>query len=85
MTKYEFYTAIALITIILISILWKAELHYRRDVAQLETATTTYIPPTTDTTYKKHSIGKNKQNGEGWMDAYEKGIIFNYKPKWDEK
>ena len=86
MTKYEIYAAISLITIILISVLWKQELKYRRSFINIEYQTEPPVnseikPDTTRSGY----LGKRKPSGKGWMEAYSDGIHFNYKPKWNPK
>ncbi len=86
MSKYELYTAIGLITIILISVLWKQELKYRRSFINIEYQTEPPVnseikPDTTRSGY----LGKRKPSGKGWMEAYSDGIHFNYKPKWNPK
>ena len=86
MTKYEIYAAISLITIILISVLWKQELKYKRSFINIEYQTAPPViseikPDTTRSGY----LGKRKPSGKGWMEAYSDGIHFNYKPKWNPK
>ena len=86
MSKYELYTAIGLITIIIISVLWKQELKYRRSFINIEYQTeprlTSEIKPDT---IRSGYLGKRKPSGKGWMEAYSDGIHFNYKPKWNPK
>ncbi len=86
MTKYEIYAAISLITIILISVLWKQELKYKRSIIDIEYQTESTAKPAIkyDTTGSGY-LGKRKPSGKGWMEAYSDGIHFNYKPKWNPK
>ena len=86
MSKYELYTAIGLVTIIFISVLWKQELKYKRSFINIEYQTEPPVnseikPDTTRSGY----LGKRKPSGKGWMEAYSDGIHFNYKPKWNPK
>ena len=52
--------------------------------------TTSFIDTTTiDATtnvgdWQATAIRKRKPYGRGWLDAYERGVIYNYRPKWDE-
>ena len=86
MSKYELYTAIGLITIILISVLWKQELKYRRSFINLEYQTELPVhPEIKPDTIRSGYLGKRKPSGKGWMDAYSDGIHFKYKPKWNPK
>ena len=86
MTKNEIYTAIALITIILISVLWKQELKYRRSFINIEYQTESPVnPEIKPDTIRSGYLGKRKPSGKGWMEAYSDGIHFNYKPKWNPK
>ena len=94
MNKNEFYAAIILISLVLISVLWKAEVQYR-----LSTLNDPIDIPTHDLdsnyTYSdwmgspkktknlKNPTSKNKTHKKSWMEAYEDGIIFNYKPRWN--
>jgi hypothetical protein len=68
MTKYKIYTAIALITIILISVLWKQELKYKRSIIDIEYQTESTAKPAIkyDTTGSGY-LGKRKPSGKGWM------------------
>ena len=86
MTKNEIYTAIALITTILISVLWKQELKYKLSIIDIEYQTESMAKPAIkyDTTGSGY-LGKRKPSGKGWMEAYSDGIHFNYKPKWNPK
>ena len=86
MTKYEIYAAISLITIILISVLCKQELKYKRSIIDIEYQTEPPVHPEIkpDTTGSGY-LGKRKPSGKGWMEAYSDGIHFNYKPKWNPK
>ena len=86
MTKNEIYTAIALITFILISVLWKEELKNRSNITNLEFQVEPPVnPEIKPDTIRSGYLGKRKPSGKGWMDAYSDGIHFKYKPKWNPK
>jgi len=73
-TKYEIYTAIALITIILISVLWREELEYRRQ-NQVEVKTIIVPHPLPDSTRNGY-LGKRKTNPKYWNKKYEDNLKF---------
>ena len=73
-TKYEIYTAIALITIILISVLWREELEYRRQ-NRVEVKTIIVPHPLPDSTHKGY-LGKRKLNPKYWNKKYEDNLKF---------
>ena len=73
MTRYEIYTAIALITIILISVLWREELEYRRNRVEVKTIIVPH--PLLDSTHKGY-LGKRKANPKYLNDKYENNLKF---------
>ena len=87
MNKNEIYRAIGLITIILISALWKQELDYRRSLISEMT------PPKIEKNEEMdnynyddwidYNLENKKPKKQSWMEAYKDGIIFNYQPRWD--
>ena len=86
MTRYEINTAVALLTIILISVLWKEELKNRSNITNLEFQVEPPVnPEIKPDTIRSGYLGKRKPSGKGWMDAYSDGIHFKYKPKWNPK
>ena len=45
---------------------------------------TTTIDATTNVgDWQATAIRKREPSGRGWLNAYESGVIFNYKLKWD--
>jgi hypothetical protein len=83
----EIYTAIALATFILISIVWKAELDYRRSLIHIKRSSEPITPPekmyveeivpkifVPDTTSKGY-IGKRKPDGQNWSKKYGKNLL----------
>ena len=47
---------------------------------------TTTIDASTDVgDWQTTAIRKRESSGRGWLDAYESGVIFNYRPKWDKE
>ena len=73
-TRYEIYTAITLITIILISVLWMEELEYRCH-NQVEVKTIIVPHPLPDSTHKGY-LGKRKTNPKYWNKKYEDNLKF---------
>ena len=47
--------------------------------------TTTIEVPTDVNNWQTTANRNRKPSGRGWLDAYGVGIIFNYRPKWDER
>ena len=83
----EIVTALSLITIILISVVWKAELEYKRDLLSNKVV----IPkPTINDEEDKYvdstnTVGRTYQtNGRGWMHACREGIVFGYRARWNK-
>jgi len=79
-TKNEIYTAIALITAILISVLWKEELKYRRNFINVKSSIELRTESPQDSINAvptKGYLGKAKLDPKGWLEKYEKLIIFN--------
>ena len=74
MTIYEVHTAIALITVILISVLWREELEYRRQ-NRVEVKTIIVPHPLPDSTYKGY-LGKRKVNPKYWNKKYKDNLKF---------
>ena len=80
MKKNEIYTAIALITIILISVPWKEELKYRRNYISVKSSIELKTESPQDSIKPvptKGYLGKAKPDPKGWLEKYEKLIIFN--------
>jgi len=78
-TKNEIYTAIALITIVLISVLWKEELKYRRNFVSVKSSIELKTESPQDSINAvptKGYLGKAKLDPKGWLEKYEKLIIF---------
>ena len=50
------------------------------------TIDTTTIEATTNIgDWQSTAIRQRKPLGRGWLDAYEDGVIYNYRPKWDNE
>ena len=80
MRKNEIYTAIALITTILISVFWKEELKYRRNFISVKSSIELKTESPHDSINAvptKGYLGKAKLDPKGWLEKYEKLIIFN--------
>ena len=80
MRKNEIYTAIVLITTILISVLWKEELKYRRNLSRVKSSIELKTESPHDSINAvptKGYLGKAKLDPKGWLEKYEKFIIFN--------
>ena len=78
-TKNEIYTAIALITIILISVLWKEELKYRRNFISIKSLIElkSELPhDSINATATKSYLGEVKLDPKGWLKKHEKFIVF---------
>ena len=79
MTKNEIYTAIALITTILISVLWKEELKYRRNLTRVKSSIELKTESPQDSTKPvstKGYLGEVKLDPKGWLEKHEKFIVF---------
>ena len=87
MKKNEIYTATALAIFTLISIVWKAELDYRRSLIHKKRSSEPITPPekmyveeivpkifVPDTTSKGY-IGKRKPDGQNWSKKYGKNLL----------
>ena len=87
MKPSEAYVAIALLTIILISVVWKAELDYRRSLIHIKRSSEPIPPPekmyveeivpekfVPDTTSEGY-IGKRKPDGQNWSKRYGKNLL----------
>ena len=91
MNRKEFYTSIGLVTIILVSVFVKKTMPFLfldKHSALIQYTTsfidTTSIDATTNVgDWQATAIRKREPSGMVWLDAYERGVIFNYKPKWD--
>ena len=80
MTRYEIYTAIALLTIILVSSLIKYS--FRKPLPHDKMIT--ILPPAiVDTTYTKYAIGKRQPDAKAWMEKWGGNISFGY-DKWNK-
>ena len=79
-TRYEIYTAIALLTIILVSSLIKYSF---RDSLPHNKKITTLPPAIVDTTYTKYAIGKRQPDAKAWMEKYGGNLSFGYK-RWNQ-
>ena len=80
MTRYEIYTAIALLTVILVSSLIKYS--FRNPLPHNKTIT--ILPPAIlDTTYTKYAIGKRQPDAKAWMEKWGGNISFGY-DKWNK-
>jgi len=78
-TKNEIYTAIALITTILISVLWKQELKYRRNLTRVKSSIELKIESpqySTKSVTTKGYLGEVKLDPKGWLEKHEKFIVF---------
>ena len=79
MTKDEIYTAIALITTILISVLWKEELKYRRNFTRVKSSIELKTESPQDSIKAvpiKGYLGEVKLDPKGWLKKHEKFIVF---------
>ena len=92
MNRIEFYTSLGLVTIILISVFVKETIPFlflEKHIASIQYTTSIIDTTTIDATtnvgdWQATAIRKREPSGRGWLDAYERGVIFNYEPKWDE-
>ena len=83
MTRYEIYTAIALITVILVSSLIKYSFH---KPLPHDKKITTLPPAIVDTTYTKYArgfLGKRQPDAKAWMEKWGGNISFGY-DKWNK-
>ena len=83
MTSNEIYTAILLITIIIISVLWKEELKYRKNIVRTESQIEIFVKPPSNSVrispYDGESyLGKRKPDPQGWLKKYEKYLHYNF-------
>ena len=79
MTKNEIYTAIALITFILISVLWKEELKHRRNLTRVKSSIELKTESPHDSINAvptKGYLGEVKLDPKGWLKKHEKFIVF---------
>ena len=87
MKNNQMYTALALITIILISTVWTAKLEYKRGLLQNEVV----IPKPTINDKRKYldsteTIRRTYQtNGRSWIHAFRGGVFFGYGARWNTK
>ena len=80
MTRDEIYTAIALLTVILVSSLIKYS--FRNPLPHNKKITT--LPPAiVDTTYTKYAIGKRQPDAKAWMEKYGHNLSFGYE-RWNK-
>ncbi len=80
MTRYEIYTAIAFITVILGSSLIKYSF---RDPLPHNKTITILPPAIIDTTYTKYATGKRQPDAKTWMEKYGGNLSFGY-DKWNK-
>ena len=79
MTKNDIYAGITLITILLLSILWKEELEYRRNlISEIESLQTTETSPEIKSLMNNSGeyLGKAKLDPKGWSEKYGEKLIF---------
>ena len=79
MTKNEIYTTIALITIVLISVVWKQELNYRRNLTRVKPSIelrTEFPHDSINAVPIKGYLGEVKLDPKGWLKKHEKFIVF---------
>ena len=79
MRKNEIYTAIALITTILISVFWKEELKYRRNLSRVKSSIELKTESPHDSINAvptKGYLGEVKLDPKGWLKKHEKFIVF---------
>ena len=79
MSKNEIYIALALITLLLVSVVWKHELAYRRSLLTDQKPVEIEIPqyqqkPFVPDTTSKGFLGKRKPDGRGWSKEFGKNI-----------
>ena len=79
MSRNEIYTALALITLLLVSVVWKEELAYRRSLIGMELPIEYEVPkyqqkPFVPDTTSKGYLGKRKPDGHGWSKEFGKNI-----------
>ncbi len=81
MEKDEIYTAIVLITVILISVLWRAELKYRRNFSRINYPVELKMEPPADSIniipYNNGYLGKRKPNPKNWLKKHGKYLHLN--------
>ena len=75
MSRNEIYTAITLVTLLLVSVVWKHELAYRRSLLSDQKPVETEIPqyqqkPFIPDTTTDGFIGKRKPDGKVWSKKY---------------
>ena len=80
MPKNEIYIAITLITLLLISVVWKQELDYRRSLISNQKPVEVEIPeyqqkPFIPDTTAEGYLGKRKPDGSGWSKKFGKNLL----------
>ena len=94
MNKSELFCSILLITIFLISVVWKIEIEHKTTLLQpninipKRVADSLYIYDEWLGLNQKSKDVKEtpvhrKKRDKSWMEAYKNGIIFNYRPRWN--
>ena len=81
MSRNEIYIALALITLLLVSVVWKHELDYRRSLLSDQKPVEIEIPqyqqkPFVPDTTAKGYLGKRKPDGYGWTKKYGHNLIL---------
>ena len=78
-SRNEIYIALTLVTLLLVSVVWKHELAYRKfllsDQKPIEIPHYQQKPFVPDTTAKGY-LGKRKPDGYGWTKKYGHNIIL---------
>ena len=81
MSRNEIYIALALVSLLLVSVVWKHELAYRRSLLSDQKPVEIEIPQyqqkifVPETTAKGY-LGKRKPDGYGWTKKYGHNIIL---------
>ena len=81
MSRNETYIALALVSLLLVSVVWKHELAYRRSLLSDQKPVEIEIPqyqqkPFIPDTTAKGYLGKRKPDGYGWSKKFGRNIKF---------